>query len=207
MLRPIVYLAALSIVLHGWTVCAAVWNDSVNPNARRGAVARTRNDANGNLRRAYAHCVGRPTAHCGRECDWSSFWRSSARLRQFRRGYSLAPEGHHCARRAGIQCGAAFPGSGGSGKLTLRVHYDDALSSRSAEAGNAPMHCACCWASNLPGIRRISCATRFCEKKYPIPLQYVFSLSPESTLSGTGARSGLSMRGFWVGSFLSFSSL
>ena len=26
----------------------------------------------------------------------------------------------------------------------------------------------------------------------------------ESTLSGTGARSGLSMRGFWVGSFLSF---
>lgn len=128
MLRPVVYLAALSILLHGWTVCAAVWNDSVD-RTRAGerllphemmqmetCVEPMRTVSVDRLRIVDVSAIGR------------AFGIPPAKLRQFRRGYSLAPEGHPLRQtRWYTVWHEAFPGSGGSGKLTLRVRPDGTI--------------------------------------------------------------------------------
>ncbi len=51
-----------------------------------------------------------------------------ASLRQFRRGYSLAPEGHRLRQTRWYTIWYdAFPGSGGPGQLTLRVGSDGTI--------------------------------------------------------------------------------
>ena len=51
-----------------------------------------------------------------------------ARLRQFRRGYSLAPDGHPLRQTRWYTVWyEAFPGSGGDGKMTLRVSKDGTI--------------------------------------------------------------------------------
>jgi len=128
MLRAMVYIAALSIVLHGWTVCAAVWNDSVD-RTRAGerllahemmqmetCVEPMRTVPVDRLRIVDVSAIGR------------AFGVPPARLRQFRRGYSLAPEGHPLRQTRWYTVWyEAFPGSGGSGKLTLRVRPDGTI--------------------------------------------------------------------------------
>ena len=51
-----------------------------------------------------------------------------ARLRQFRRGYSLAPDGHPLRQTRWYTVWyEAFPGSGGDGKMTMRVSKDGTI--------------------------------------------------------------------------------
>jgi len=128
MLRAMVYIAALSIVLHGWTVCAAVWNDSVDRKCAgerllahemmqmETCVEPMRTVSVDRLRIVDVSAIGR------------AFGVPPARLRQFRRGYSLAPEGHPLRQTRWYTVWyEAFPGSKGSGKLTLRVRPDGTI--------------------------------------------------------------------------------
>ena len=51
-----------------------------------------------------------------------------ARLRQFRRGYSLAPDGHPLRQTRWYTVWyEAFPGSNGYGKMTMRVSNDGTI--------------------------------------------------------------------------------
>ena len=51
-----------------------------------------------------------------------------ARLRQFRRGYSLAPDGHPLRQTRWYTVWyEAFPGSNGDGKMTMRVCNDGTI--------------------------------------------------------------------------------
>lgn len=51
-----------------------------------------------------------------------------ARLRQFRRGYSLAPDGHPLRQTRWYTVWyEAFPGSNGDGKMTMRVSNDGTI--------------------------------------------------------------------------------
>jgi len=51
-----------------------------------------------------------------------------ARLRQFRRGYSLAPDGHPLRQTRWYTVWyESFPGSNGDGKMTMRVSNDGTI--------------------------------------------------------------------------------
>lgn len=120
----IAYIAALFTV----TVCADVWGDGID-RSRAGerllvhemmqmetCVEPMRTILVDQLPIVDVSAIGR------------AFGVPPARLRQFRRGYSLAPDGHPLRQTRWYTVWyEAFPGSGGDGKMTLRVSKDGTI--------------------------------------------------------------------------------
>ena len=120
----IAYIAALFTV----TVCTAVWGDRID-RSRAGerllvhemmqmetCVEPMRTILVDQLPIVDVSAIGR------------AFGVPPARLRQFRRGYSLAPDGHPLRQTRWYTVWyEAFPGSNGDGKMTMRVSKDGTI--------------------------------------------------------------------------------
>ena len=120
----IAYIAALFTV----TVCPAVWGDGID-RSRAGerllvhemmqmetCVEPMRTILVDQLPIVDVSAIGR------------AFGVPPARLRQFRRGYSLAPDGHPLRQTRWYTVWyEAFPGSNGDGKMTMRVSNDGTI--------------------------------------------------------------------------------